>query len=207
MKAIICLIGDYIKYLTYINDLPIFNTNTFIANRDDKEKGFYQDLVSTQLFQQFIEDNCKETYPYFFKLLLRYNQSINDCNKKKKKFDSVKSLFSGKRSTSAHIKDINSNKSNLDNSITNKSKNIENINTLNIINNSKNSVNDMNSNSGSKGNISPKEKGGDFSEGYIIIPFFIEEELIKSDFLKLDIHLREKYKSKYREYNSLRNKL
>jgi len=191
MKSIIALIGDYMKYLTYIKDMPIFNTNTFLANRDKKENSFYQEIVQSQMFLQFIENNCQEKYPYFHMLLLRFTQNTGNSKPEKKGvFDAVKGLFKRSSSQAVKAKNASTEKSKLNSSINNFQK----AEAINMITNiTKININDQNSNSNSTRN----EKSSDFSEGYYILPFFVEEELIKSDFAKLDIHLREKYKGKF----------
>ena len=208
MKSIIALIGDYMKYLTYIKDMPIFNTNTFLANRDKKENSFYQELVMSQMFLQFIENNCQEKYPYFHMLLLRFTQNTGNSKPEKKSvFDAVKNLFKRSSSQAVKAKNASTEKSEFNSSI-NKFQEAE---TSNMISNiTKININDQNSNSNSKGNEKStlnsnsnskgNEKISDFSEGYYILPFFVEEELIKSDFVKLDIHLREKYKGKFNNH-------
>ncbi len=194
MKSIISLIGEYLKYLTQINNVPIFNSNTFLANQSSKDRPFFQDFIHTQLFQQYIEDNNSEKYPYFNKHLLKFAQIANNpTNKKRKATDSIKSLF--KRSSSVSVKEQKE-KSELNKS-SNSIKKIE--NNINIVNNiSRNSVNEVNDN---KTNSFSRESHGNKSEEIrdysIILPYFIQEDIIKQDFNKLDMHIKEKYKGMY----------
>lgn len=192
MKSIIDLIGDYQKYLTYINGNPIFNMNTFLTNKNQKDRAFFTNFKSTLNFQQFIGENCKEEFPYFYKLLIRFNAQPL---KKKKSDNPIVSFF--KRSSSTTIKTVKEN-SDLNKSGSNKKLANHNIT---IINSSmKGSANNENSNSGSKGSGGPGAVEGksDLPEGFIILPYFIEEEIIKSDYNKLEVHLREKFKGKFK---------
>jgi len=183
-KSIICLIGDYLKCLTYVNDAPIFNVNSFLENKDTKHKNFYKELVSTQLFLQFLEQNSLNKHPYFNKLLLRYNNS-NHLSKNKA---GNLSLFNfGRNNIPANSNIISPLKS-----LTMKAPKKQLSESTNITNST---VIENKSNSGSKSKGS--EGIYDFSEGYIIIPYFIDEVIIKSDFNKLDIHLKEKFKGNH----------
>ncbi len=165
-----------------------------ISNRSSKEREFYRDFVSSQFFLQFIEDDCKEKYPYFHKLLLRYNKK--PISKKTSITDSIKSLFKRSASTSA----FNKQKENLNKSVDrfrksevpNDNQVTSNISIMNSTN--RNTCNESHSNNNSAFKSAGESK--EFSDGHLILPYFVEEDLIKSDYNKLDIHLKERFKGK-----------
>jgi hypothetical protein len=73
VKAFSCLIGDYKKYVSVIGSLPLFNTESFLLLKSKKDKSFYSELVSTQIFNNLIQSN--ETFAYFDKICLRYKET------------------------------------------------------------------------------------------------------------------------------------
>jgi hypothetical protein len=68
VKSFIKLFGDYSKYCAVIDDIPVFNTESFVLNRHQKDSNFYSELTETQLFNLFLQTDVKECFPFFFKL-------------------------------------------------------------------------------------------------------------------------------------------
>ena len=66
-RSMIRMIGDYAKYATVIEDVPVFNIENFVANRPEKDASFYTELTETQLFNHFLQLDVKESFPYFYK--------------------------------------------------------------------------------------------------------------------------------------------
>ena len=71
------LLYDYKKYLSFIDDLPVFNTIEFLYKRPEADKAFFKELTTTQLFQVFIQNvlsyiNNKDKIYYFDELIEKY---------------------------------------------------------------------------------------------------------------------------------------
>jgi len=86
------IFGDYLKFLTFLDDVPLFNVEGYIINRNSKDKEFYNEFSQTQIFRQFLQNNLKEQYPYFLKLTSSNNYKIN--KKESVKSNSVQSKLS-----------------------------------------------------------------------------------------------------------------
>ena len=80
IQVFIEILYDYKSYLSFIDDMPIFNNNTFISERSEVDIKFYKELTSTQLFQMFIQ-NSLNYENYFFDELIK----IYFLDKKEKK--------------------------------------------------------------------------------------------------------------------------
>ncbi len=57
IKSIVLMIGDYKKYVSYIDNIPLFNTDSFLINRPNKYKAFYTELSQSQLFRHFLHND------------------------------------------------------------------------------------------------------------------------------------------------------
>jgi len=71
------LLYDYKKYLSFIDDLPVFNTNEFLHKRPETDKVFFKELTTTQLFEIFLQNslsyiNNKDKVYYFDELIEKY---------------------------------------------------------------------------------------------------------------------------------------
>ena len=71
------LLYDYKKYLSFIDDLPVFNTNEFLHKRPENDKIFFKELTTTQLFQIIIQNalsyiNNKDKKYFFDELIEKY---------------------------------------------------------------------------------------------------------------------------------------
>ena len=71
---------DYAKYLSFIEEDPVFNKSLFLEKKPSNERNFYNDMLDTQLFQQFTQNVVNEDVNYF-------NNKINmrELGKKKEK--------------------------------------------------------------------------------------------------------------------------
>jgi hypothetical protein len=71
---------DYAKYLSFIEGDPVFNKSLFLEKKPNNERNFYNDILDTQLFQQFTQNVVNEDVNYF-------NNKINlrELGKKKEK--------------------------------------------------------------------------------------------------------------------------
>lgn len=154
IRSFVELFGDYVRYLSFIDEVPLFNTESFLKNRPEKDSKFYDELVQTQIFRQFLQNDAKETYPYFYRLTLRYTGSkIRNSNRS----NSVTGRKSTLRSFSQN-KIQNTNNSGIIKTLLNNEKNDNNgksQNTLNIIDN----------------------KSSDSIESLVLKPYFIKNNI------------------------------
>lgn len=76
MKIFVKLVGDYDKYLNYIDGIPIFDQESFIQTRPQENKDFYVNFTETRIFYDFIQNVPYKSFPFFNKLCLRYINEI-----------------------------------------------------------------------------------------------------------------------------------
>ena len=77
IQVFIEILHDYKKYLAFIDDLPVFNTNVFLSEKPESDRVFYKELTTTQLFQIFMQNalsylNNKNKNYYFDELIELY---------------------------------------------------------------------------------------------------------------------------------------
>lgn len=74
------LFGDFKKYTSFIDDIPLFNYTCFVDHRERETKDFYLDFTQTQIFRNFLQYSANESFPYFddmkYKAENRRNSSI-----------------------------------------------------------------------------------------------------------------------------------
>ena len=74
---------DYEKYLFLLDDQDvIFNNSLFLETVPINEKPFYEEIIDTQLFQQFTQNIIKEDYNYFYNR--KELREIENSDKKEK---------------------------------------------------------------------------------------------------------------------------
>ena len=56
---------DYAKYLSFIEGDPVFNKSLFLEKKPSNERNFYNDILDTQLFQQFTQNVVNDEVGYF----------------------------------------------------------------------------------------------------------------------------------------------
>ena len=61
----VVMFQDYAKYLSFIEEDPVFNKSLFLEKKPNNEKQFYNEILDTQLFQQFTQNVVKEDINYF----------------------------------------------------------------------------------------------------------------------------------------------
>jgi len=71
------LLNGYTQYLTFMEEIPLFNSESFVANKPTIQKKFFNDFSSTQIFRQFLQNDSKENFPYFYKIETQKKNSIN----------------------------------------------------------------------------------------------------------------------------------
>ena len=84
LQVFIEILYDYKSYLTFIEDLPIFNNNTFISERPEIDMNFYKELMNTQLFQMFIQNSLNYENYFFDELIKEYPLNKKEKNENNK---------------------------------------------------------------------------------------------------------------------------
>jgi hypothetical protein len=51
-----------------MDDIPLFNSESFVASKPKLQMKFYNDFSSTQIFRQFLQNDTKDNFPYFYKI-------------------------------------------------------------------------------------------------------------------------------------------
>ena len=77
---------DYEKYLYLLDDQNVvFNKTLFLNNIPHNENNFYNEIIDTQLFQQFTQNIIKEDFNYLYNKLAQREKEKDKKEKKKKK--------------------------------------------------------------------------------------------------------------------------
>lgn len=185
IKSMGRLFGNYSKYLTFMDGVPLFNKESFLITKPHKEKGFYDRFSESQLFNYFLQQDVKKAFPYFSKISLRFanppkikSKTTSLISFSKKNSTPSISIVKGNQvdqsaisgNTSAHKKSLNNYSETSSNSMT--------------------AIVDM--------------KNLDYFENYIIPPYFISESIIKSNMYKIEELISLKFKdsdNSHREVN------
>jgi len=56
---------DYAKYLSFIEQDPVFNKSLFLEKKPNNQKSFYNEILDSQMFQQFTQNVVNEDVNYF----------------------------------------------------------------------------------------------------------------------------------------------
>ena len=81
---------DYAQYLSFLDEDTVFNKSLFLEKRK-YDKKFYNEILDTQLFQQFTQNVVNEDVGYFnSKIALREE---NKKNKPTKNKENIKNYF------------------------------------------------------------------------------------------------------------------
>ena len=90
IQVFIELLFDYKKYLAFIDDLPVFNTNAFLHDKPEVDKDFFKELTTTQLFQIFMQNSLtyinNKNKDYFFDELIDLYFSYKVTDEKHKTY-------------------------------------------------------------------------------------------------------------------------
>jgi len=97
------IFGDYTKCLTYIEDQACFNSEHFLATKNPKYLNFYSEIIHSQNFNSFIQNN-PENKTLFSSLSLS-NAGKRETNITEKK-NSLMGFFTKKKLIDFNMKDI-----------------------------------------------------------------------------------------------------
>lgn len=100
---LIGLIGDYQKYLTYVDSFACFNENLFLSKKTEKYHNFYKEIIQGQNFINFLQNKPEEKY--FFNKLIKFVTSKRSTNIDRES-TSLLSIFTKKKLVKADLKDI-----------------------------------------------------------------------------------------------------
>ena len=84
-KLMVVILSDYLEHCFVIDDDIIFNNESFIERKKPEEKGFYKEIIQTQLFSQFLLLRKEQFIKN--KKIIKY-RSLNDYDKKEVDFES-----------------------------------------------------------------------------------------------------------------------
>ena len=84
-KLMVVILSDYLEHCFVIDDDIIFNNESFIERKKPEEKGFYKEIIQTQLFSQFLLSRKEQFIKN--KKIIKY-RSLNDYDKKEVDFES-----------------------------------------------------------------------------------------------------------------------
>lgn len=157
--------GDYKKFTCSVDNVTLFNTNSFIVNRNSKYKNFYVDFTQTGNFRQFLQISAKESFPLF----------DDACNKIKNMKLRVSESFQ-RLNTEVNF------------SVERKTKPKNTSASISIFKNKANTDLEFN-----QTNCSYDTKSIDNFENIILAPFFINEPVFKLDSNKIEEYISQKY--------------
>lgn len=180
-KSMALLFGDYKSYVSYIDDVPLFNTESFLKNKPEKQKNFLNELTQTQNFQLFLQ--TKENYPFFDKICTRNNSTMVLRRESKKTLN---------RSSSVNKSELV--RSNNASRLSSKTPNI----VINKLMQSMDAYSDSHSKSGHV-----ESRSFDYQEGYLITPYYIVDPILRANVSKIEEYIAEKYRCKI-SYNLFR---
>lgn len=84
-KLMVVILSDYLEHCFVIDEDIIFNNESFIERKKPEEKGFYKEIIQTQLFSQFLLLRKEQFIKN--KKIIKY-KSLNDYDKKEVDFES-----------------------------------------------------------------------------------------------------------------------
>ena len=189
--------GDFQKHLSYIEGIACFNLELYLSNKPSKFVQFYTEIVQTQMFSMFLQNNPTNNV-VFNKLVLRHS---NNSGQKLSSKDSTKNLMSFFKKKSSNIEE-----------------NMMVIDESNIAGNTGNSGNmeknnSNNSNPNNKSNLSyrsdsSKNNSHEISQDkedreYYIPPFFLDNNI--SDITKIEDNIKEFSKAEFINQNNKNN--
>lgn len=77
-KSMAILFEDYKKFTIFIDSVPNFNENNFIASRNQNNKPFYSEFLQTQSFRQFLQSSClnsgNDYLKFFYNICVTFRQ-------------------------------------------------------------------------------------------------------------------------------------
>ena len=82
---------DYARYLYFVEEEPVFNKSLYLEKQSNNEKKFYNEILDTQLFQQFTQNVVKEDMNYFNNKIALREQGKK--KKEKKRSNITKEYF------------------------------------------------------------------------------------------------------------------
>jgi hypothetical protein len=173
------MIGDYHKYKQIVDDVPVFNTESFLSNRPEKDKDFYSELTETQIFNHFLQSEAKDSFPFFYKINERLSYNLWGGRGENKSDKTRSSSITARRSTLSKLLNDEGVEQNYKDLILNSYLKESQVRNLSIVSNfndtgSSHSGNQVkNSSSCKKETLQDLILNYENSETYLIPPYFI----------------------------------
>ena len=168
IKSMVMLFGDYKKYVSYIEDSPLFNTEILLKHRPSSSKAFYEELTQTQIFRYFLQQDRNIPNPYFENMMLKYNSSINTQRRS----------FSVKR-TSTVVEAIENEHNTSHGNMPN----------IGLFSRKNSGVDNLNTDS-----MSSRIQNSDEMDQYMIRPFCLNDNTLSTKLMRIEEILDERYK-------------
>ncbi len=180
---LVSIFGDYKKYLTYIEDQACFNSEHFLATKNSKYLNFYSEIIHSQNFNSFIQNN-PENKILFCSLSLS-NAGKRETNITEKK-NSIMGFFTKKKLFDFNVKELTEtvgNSYSYSGHLSNK--NISQLANISAV---------------SENNSKVSKEFGESTSGeirdYIVPPFFFKAPIF--DIEKIEEYVNDLVKSKYK---------
>jgi hypothetical protein len=173
------MIGDYQKYNQIVDDLPVFNTESFVSNRPEKDKHFYSELTETQIFNHFLQSEAKECFPFFYKINERLSYNLWEGRGDSKSEKTRSSSITARRSTLSKLLNDEGVEQNYKDLIINSYLKESQVRNISIVSPFNDAASSHSGNQGKNSSSSKKETLQDLilnyqnSETYLIPPYFI----------------------------------
>jgi hypothetical protein len=168
VKAMVYLFGDYKKYVSIIDSIPLLNTTSFLSKRPPTMHEFYKELTGGQIFRYFLQN--KQTSPYFEKMCIRYSCLAFPHGRERS--NSLNRMTFGNHKTTP-IK-----KTNIFTPVTSAKKVVANTSSFSVC------------------SKEIENKSHEMIDTYIITQFFTQDPVIRLEPAKLEEYLTLKYKRK-----------
>lgn len=213
-KIIALMINNYKSYLFFVeNEIALFNSECFIESKRNEEKPYYKEMIQTQMFTQFI-NNEKEIY--LRKNKKRKSQKVNTINVN----DSIivdteyfNTIIENEEKTKKPQSPIKKIANGLKQKALNKINGIDdkvfhiNLHTLGSASTNYKSSTSRGSNSNKDSSQSSFNNVNDNSRILLLSPYFLKIPLISSmNYSKIEKYIQNEIEKKKNSYSSLKNK-
>lgn len=82
VSAMVEILTGYNKFLSYVDELPVFNEKIFINNKSRRDRDFYDKLIDTQNFNYFLQLDTKIQAPYFHSKFYKNTITTRNCSRR-----------------------------------------------------------------------------------------------------------------------------
>ena len=222
LKVLVMMFGNFQVFIFTTNDMPIFNSESFLLTKD-KEKGFYNEIIQTQDFNQFLlnENNIiirkrnkmteilNEPYGKKYDNLL-IDSSLFTIKSRKQLNEIEKTLYNFKVRARSIKKKASKIKKNI--SVSDFKNSSHDLDTLTSLSNSKglnlmtesNSLFDTDSND--TNNLKKKKNNPYIQKTTLLFPYFIESPMSTIDREQIEIYINNEINKRNYEIKDIKKK-